>query len=43
MQYVIEFMFYAISVIAITIPVAGIIAYNMDDKKVSLMDWIKNF
>ena len=29
MQYVIEFMFYVVMVIAITIPVAGIIAYNM--------------
>ena len=43
MIYVMKFMFYAISVIAITIPVAGIIAYNMDGKKVNLVDWIKNF
>ena len=43
MQYVIEFMFYVVMVIAITIPVAGIIAYNMDGKKVSFIDWIKNF
>lgn len=41
MIYIMKFMFYAISVIAITIPVAGIIAYNMDGKKVSFKDYCK--
>lgn len=43
MDCVIKFMFYVIVVIAITVPIAGVIAYNMDGKKVSFKDWIKNF
>lgn len=43
MQYVIEFMFYVLIGISVTIPVAGVIAYNMDGKKVSFKDWIKTF
>ena len=40
---VIEFMFYAISVIAIIIPAGLYVAWSMDGKKVSLMDYCKTF
>lgn len=43
MIYVIKFIFYVIVVIAITVPVAGFIAYNMDSKKARFKDWIKTF
>lgn len=43
MVYVIKFMFYVTATIVITVPVAGVIAYNMDGKKVSFKDWVKNF
>ena len=43
MVYMIEFMFYVIVAMTITVPVAGVVAYNMDGKKVSFKTWIKNF
>ena len=43
MIYVMKFMFYAISVIAITIPVAGIIAWSWSSEEASFKTWIKNF
>ena len=43
MIYIMKFMFYAISVIAITIPVAGVITWHMDGEKVNFKDWIKTF
>ena len=41
MVYVMKFMFYAISVIAITIPVGLYISWNMDGKKVDFKDYCK--
>ena len=43
MIYVMKFMFYAISVITITIPVAGVIAWSWSGEEVSFKTWIKNF
>ena len=40
MDYVIKFMFYVIVVIGITTPVAGVVAYNMEGKKVSFKDYM---
>ena len=43
MQYVIKFMFYAISVIAITIPAGLYIGWSTDGKKVDFKDYCKTF
>ena len=43
MDYVMQFMFYVIIGISITVPIAGVIAYNMDGRKIRFKDWIKTF
>ena len=43
MNELIKFMFYVIVGISILIPIAGIVAWDMEGKKVSFKDWIKNF
>ena len=43
MIYVIEFMFYLLIGISITIPAGLYVAWSMDGKKVGLMDYCKTF
>ena len=43
MVYVIKFMIYILIGISVTVPVAGIIAWHMDDKKEEFKEWVKTF